>query len=121
MLRYAAQQAVDHSGSGDRIVAPDEEILATSCLRLGGAETAVVPELPDSLPEFLEAEEVANNPVVPVVPSQLLLQLLVLLPERKVQVFAAPFRQRGNARLSRLFAVFRLTTHARPVIGPSSG
>jgi hypothetical protein len=46
------------------------------------------------LPEFLEAEEVANDPIVPVVASQLLCELLVLLPNREVQMFSTPFRQR---------------------------
>ena len=57
------------------------------------------PDPSRSLPEFLEAEEVANNPVIPVVAAQLLRELLVLLPERKVQVLAAPFRQRGERAL----------------------
>ena len=46
------------------------------------------------LPKFLEAEVVANDPVIPIVASQLLHELLVLLTVREMQIFPAPFRQR---------------------------
>jgi hypothetical protein len=52
------------------------------------------PDTSRSLPEFQEAVEVSNDPVIPVVASQLLHKLLVLFLDRIVQIFSTPFRQR---------------------------
>ena len=78
----------------DCIASPGEGILPTSLRRLGVAETAAVARSPRCLSEFQEAVEVANDPVIPVVASQFLRELLVLLLDREVQIFPAPFRQR---------------------------
>ena len=51
------------------------------------------PDPSHSLPKSLEAGEVSNDPVIPVMTSQLLRELLVLFPDREVQIFSAPFRQ----------------------------
>jgi hypothetical protein len=70
------------------------------------------PDLSRSLPEFLEAVVVSNDPVIPVVASQFLHELLVLFRDRSVQIFRHHSDSAANARLGRLLAVFRLTTHA---------
>ena len=50
------------------------------------------PDPAHSFPKAVKAGVVANDPVVPVVAFELLLEFLVLLSDRKVQMFAAPVR-----------------------------
>jgi hypothetical protein len=82
------------------------------------------PEPARSLPEFLEAKEVANNPVIPIVASQLLRELLVLFVDRSVQILSAPLRQRCERTLESV--VRRLpfdhpyaSLRSSPVVGKS--
>ena len=94
-LRYAAPQAVDHSGSRKTVTLLQTEELCPRHFTISAAPRQ--PTSPDPsccLPEFQEAVEVSSNPVIPVVASQLLRELLVLFPDRKMQILSAPLRQR---------------------------
>ena len=87
-----SEQAVDHAHAGERRTASPAERNPSTTRAL--AATPREPAFPDSpVPqEFLEAEVVPGDSVVPVMALQLLCELLVLLRDRLVQVFAAPVR-----------------------------
>src|SRR4051812_28231891 len=90
-LRCAAQQAVHHPCLGETV-----PLLQTLEIRPrhGSAPVApgqpAFPDLPRLPQELLEAGEVADDPVVAVVALELLLEHLVLLRDRTVQVLPAP-------------------------------
>jgi hypothetical protein len=87
---------VDHTSWGKTV-----SLLQTIELWPGHVTIAASPRQPTSpdlshfLSEILEAGGVASNPVIPEMASQLLREFLVLFLDRKMQILATPFRQRG--------------------------
>ena len=63
------------------------------------------PDLSGSLQVLLETGEVSGDPVIRIMALQLLLEFLVLIRDRLVQVLPAPVREREKRRFNRLFAV----------------
>ena len=95
LLRYAAQQAVNHSGARKTVSLLHSKELGPRYWAASASPRQLASPNPSrSLPKFLEAGEVTNDPVIPVVTSQFLRELLVLLPDRKMQIDSAPFLQR---------------------------
>jgi hypothetical protein len=77
LLRYAATQAVNHSGAGQTVTllqssepGPRHGLASASPSQLASSDPS------RCLPEFQETVEVSNNPVIAVVASRLLRELL---------------------------------------------
>ena len=76
---------MDHTGSGKTVpLLQAKELGPRYRAAAASPRQLATPDPSHSLPKFLKAVEVANDPVVPVVASQLLREFLVLLLDRKV-------------------------------------
>jgi hypothetical protein len=86
---------VDHSGSRKTVALLQTKEFCPRHFTVSASPRKLPsPDPSRCLSEFQEAVEVANDPVIPIVTSQFLRELLVLLLDREVQIFPAPFRQR---------------------------
>jgi hypothetical protein len=84
-LRYAAQQAVNHTNEGKTVTLLQTTELGPRHMTGSASPRQLAsPDPSRSLPEFLEAEVVSSDPVIPVVASQLLHELPVPFLDRSV-------------------------------------
>ncbi len=98
---------MDHSGAGKTVsLLQTKEFWPRHITVSASPRQLAAPDPSRSLPTFLEAGEVSNDPVIPVVALQLLRELMVLLPDRKVQILSTPFRQRCQRALESVFRRF---------------
>jgi hypothetical protein len=86
---------VDHTSAGKTVSFLQSKELCPRHITISASPRQYVsPDPSRFLPKFQEAGEVANDPVIPVVASQLLHKLLVLFLDRSMQILSAPLRQR---------------------------
>jgi hypothetical protein len=76
---------VDHPSTGKTVTLLQTKELGPRHITVSASPRQLAsPDPSRSLPEFLEAVEVASNPIIPVVASQFLHELLVLFFDRSV-------------------------------------
>jgi hypothetical protein len=94
---------VDHSGGGKTVTLLQTRELGPCHVAVPVSPRRPTPaNLSRSRPKFQEAGVVSSDPVIPVVASQFLRELLVLLHDRNVQVFSTQFPRTGEAGLELL-------------------